>query len=96
MPRFIRLASLTDKGAANVANLKELLGEAKQAMAKHGVTPVDACVTLRHDDIPAIIEAADGEVSAAAGAGVTVQANLRAETLTATTVTDLLHQIGAS
>ena len=33
MPRFIRLASLTDKGAANVPNLKELLGEAKQAVA---------------------------------------------------------------
>ena len=94
MPRFIRLASLTDKGAANVANLKELLGEAKQAMAKHGVTPVDACVTLPHDDIPEIIGAADAE--AAAGAGVTAQANLRAETLTATSVTDLLHQIGAS
>ena len=46
MPKFIRLASLTDKGAANVANLKELLGEAEQAMAEHGVTIVDAYVTL--------------------------------------------------
>ncbi len=74
----------------------QVLAVAKQAMAKHGVTPVDACVTLRHDDIPAIIEAPHGEVVAAAGAGVTAQGNLRAETPTATTVTDLLHQIGAS
>ena len=60
------------------------------------MTPVDACVTLPHDDIPAIIEAPHGEVVAAAGAGVTAQGNLRAETPTATTVTDLLHPIGAS
>lgn len=95
MPRFIRLASLTDKGAANVANLKELLGEAKQAMAQHGVTLVDAYVTLGHYDIIAIIEAPDAEAATAASAMIAAQGNFRAETLPATPVTDFLQRLGS-
>ncbi len=95
MPRFIRLASLTDKGAANVANLNELLGEAKQAMAKHGVTLVDAYVTLGHYDIIAIIEAPDAEAATAASAMIAAQGNFRAETLPATPVTNFLERLGS-
>ena len=94
MPRFIRLAKLTDKGAANVANLKEMLGEAEQAMAKHGVTLVDAYVTLGHYDIVAIIEAPDAE-AAAASALIASQGNFRAQTLPATPVTDFLQRLGS-
>ena len=94
MPRFIRLASLTDKGAANVANLKEMLGEAKQVMARHGVTLVDAYVTLGHYDIIATIEAPDAEAAAAVSALIAAQGNFRAETLPATPVTDFLQRIG--
>ena len=95
MPRFIRLASLTDKGAANVANLKEMLGEAKQVMARHGVTLVDAYVTLGHYDIIAIIEAPDAEAAAAVSALIAAQGNFRAETLPATPVTDFLQRLGS-
>ena len=96
MPRFIRLASLTDKGAANVTNLKEMLGEAKQAMAKQGVTLVDAYVTLGHYDIVAIIEAPDAEAATAASALIAAQRNFRAETLPATPVADFLRRVGGS
>ncbi len=96
MPRFIRLASLTDNGAANVTNLKEMLSEAKQAMAKHGVTLVDAYVTLGHYDIVAIIEAPDAEAATAASALIAAQGNFRAETLPATPVADFLRRVGGS
>jgi len=96
MPRFIRLARLTDKGAANVANLKELIGEAKQAMAKHGVTLVDAYVTLGQYDIVAIIEAPDAEAATVASALIAAQGNFRAETLPATPVTDFLERVRGS
>ena len=96
MPRFIRLARLTDKGAANVANLKEMLGEAQQAMAKHGVTLVDAYVTSGRYDIIAIIEAPDAEAATAASAMIAAQGNFRAETLPATPVTDFLQRLGSS
>ncbi len=95
MPRFIRLARLTDKAAANVANLMELLGEAKQAMARYGVTLVDAYVTLDHYDIIAIIEAPDAEAMPAASALIATQGNFRAETLPATPVTDFLQRLGS-
>ena len=95
MPRFIRLASLTDKAAANVANLSEMLGAAKQAMAKHGVTLVDAYVTLGRYDIIAIIEAPDAEAATAASALIASQGNFRAETLPATPVTDFLQRLGS-
>jgi len=95
MPRFIRLARLTDKGAANVANLKELLGEAQQAMAKHGVTLIDAYVTLGHYDIIAIIEAPNAEAATAASAMIAAQGNFRAETLPATPVTNFLQRLGS-
>jgi len=96
MPRFIRLARLTDKGAANVANLKELIGEAKQAMAKYGVTLVDAYVTLGQYDIVAINEAPDAEAATAASALIAAQGNFRAETLLATPVTDFLERVRGS
>ena len=95
MPRFIRLASLTDKAAANVANLSEMLGAAKQAMAKHGVTLIDAYVTLGRYDIIAIIEAPDAEAATAASALIAAQGNFRAETLPATPVTDFLQRLGS-
>ena len=95
MPRFIRLASLTDKAAANVANLSEMLGAAKQAMAKHGVTLVDVYVTLGRYDIIAIIEAPDAEAAAAASALIAAQGNFRAETLPATPVSDFLQRLGS-
>jgi len=95
MPRFIRLARLTDKAAANVANLMELLGEAKQAMAKHGVTLIDAYVTLGRYDIIAIIEAPNAEAAAAASAMIAAQGNFRAETLPATPVTNFLQRLGS-
>ncbi len=95
MPRFIRLASLTDKGAANVANLKELVVEAQQAMAKHGVTLIDAYVTLGRYDIIAIIEAPDAEAATAASAMIAAQGNFRAETLPATPVTNFLERLGS-
>ena len=95
MPRFIRLARLTDKAAANVAHLTEFLGEAKQAMAKHGVTLVDAYVTLGRYDIIAIIEAPDAEAATAASALIAAQGNFRAETLPATPVTNFLQRLGS-
>ncbi len=95
MPRFIRLARLTDKAAANVANLTEFLGEAQQAMAKHGVTLIDAYVTLGRYDIVAIIEAPDAEAATAASAMIAAQGNFRAETLPATLVTDFLQRLGS-
>ncbi len=69
----------------------QMLAMAEQAMAKHGVTPVDACVTLRHDDIPTIIEAADAEAAAAAGTRIAVRGNFQARTVPATSVTDSLY-----
>ena len=95
MPTFIRLASLTDKGAENVANLKELVGEAKQAMAKHGVTLVDVYVTLGRYDIVAIIEAPNAEAATAASALIAAQGNFRAETLPATPMMDFLQRLGS-
>ena len=95
MPRFIRLARLTDKGAANVANLNELLGKAQQAMAKHGVTLIDAYVTLGRYDIIAIIEAPNAEAATAASAMIAAQGNFRAETLPATPVTNFLQRLGS-
>lgn len=96
MPKFIRLAKLTDKAAANVANLKELVGEAKQAMAKHGVTLVDIYVTLGQYDIVAIIEAPDAEAATAASAQIAAQGNFRADTLPAMPLADFVERVSAT
>ncbi len=76
---------------------KDLLFSSRVAgVAEHGVTLVDAYVTLGHYDIVAIIEAPDTEAAAAASALIAAQGNFRAETLPATPVADFLQRVGGS
>ena len=93
MARFIRLANLTEKGVANVANLQDMVNEAKQIMADHGVTLVEAHVTLGRYDIVAVIEAPDTQTAAAVSALIAAKGNFRAETLPATSVTEFVQAV---
>ena len=93
MARFIRLANLTEKGVANVANLKDMVAEAKQIMAEHGVTLVEAHITLGRYDIVAVIDAPDAQTAAAVSALIAAKGNFRAETLAATSVPEFVQAL---
>ncbi len=91
MSQFVKVASVSVLSAGT----GKVVDAEGQSMAKHGVTLVDAYVTLGHHDIIAIIEAPDTEAATAASAMMAAQGNFRAETLPATPVSDFLQRLGS-
>ena len=83
MPTFIRLASLTDQGAKNIENFPEMLAEAKEILAQHGASVLQAWVVLGEYDIIAVIEAPDAKTAAHISGLIAARGNFRAKTLAA-------------
>ena len=90
MPKFIRLATLTEQGTRNVKNLGQMLQEAKQVMKESGVTFETAYTTLGPYDIVAIIDAPDAAAASKASALIAAKGNFRAQTLAAIPIEEFI------
>ena len=89
MPTFIRLASLTEQGIKNIQNFRDMLGEARDIMERHGVNMVHGWATLGDYDVVAVIEAPDAKTAAQVSALIAAKGNFRAKTLSAVPIGDL-------
>jgi len=93
MPKFIRLAHLTEQGAKNVKNMKAMVAEAQQVMQAHGITLEAAYFTMGKYDIIAVVEAPDAQTAAKAHAQIAAQGNFRAETMPAIPLREFVEQL---
>ena len=93
MPLFIRLATLTEKGVANIANLDKMLSQAAAIMKEEGATMKSAWATLGPYDIIAVIEAPDEAAAARLSVKIGAQGNFRAETLGAVPIEEFVKSV---
>lgn len=91
MPKFIRLARLTDQGAKNIDNMKAMIAQAQGVMKDHGITLEAAYHTMGPYDVIAVVDAPDEKTAARAGAMIAAQGNFRAETLPAIPLREFLE-----
>jgi uncharacterized protein with GYD domain len=83
MPKFVRLAKLTEQGVKNLKGFKQMVAEAQAVMKNHGITLEAAYATMGSYDIVAVIDAPDIQTAAKASALIAQQGNFRAESLAA-------------
>lgn len=93
MPKFVRLAHLTDQGAKNIKNIKSMVGEAQAVMKEHGITLEAAYHTMGEYDVIAVIDAPDSATAARASALIAAQGNFRAVTMPAQPLREFIENV---
>ena len=83
MPTYITLMNWTDQGAKTAGDTVDRYQEAKDELARRGVTIKDIYWTTGQYDIVTVIEAADDETAMAGLLRLVSQGNLRTTTMRA-------------
>ena len=96
MPRYIRLARLTEEGIKNVGRLNDLLAEARKVFEANGAKIVDSYSSLGRYDLVAIVEAPDNATMMKISALVARQGYIRAETLPAVPTPDFAKSVAGA
>jgi uncharacterized protein with GYD domain len=94
MPKFIRLARLTEQGTKNIKNFKQMVSDAQKIMQEHGITMEAAYYTMGPYDVIAVVDAPDAATAAHAGALIASQGNFRAETIPALPLREFAELVG--
>ena len=93
MPKFIRMAKLTEQGVKNIKNLKQMVAEVQAIMKSHEITLEAAYATMGQYDIIAVVDAPDAETALKVSALIAQQGNFRAETMVAIPLRDFIGQV---
>ena len=95
MPRYIRLARLTEEGVKNVGRLNDILADARKMFEANGGKIVDSYSTLGRYDLVAIVEAPDDATMMKISALVARGGYVHAETLPAVPTPDFAKSVAA-